>query len=157
MYWSIYQAIEKAASSMPQFNNEHQWRFNDVCLSFIVYHSARWILLTTGPHWPFSSMSGSTTIRTVATGLTTAKPRTLEKGQFYQQIAGICSAQFWLQLSITVLIISSHNQYVDCVVCASLSPPAVKFATVPIFCESILKTHNFRTKHGVFSEQFNQY
>ena len=41
----------------------------------------------------------------------------------------------WLQLSIWVLIVSWHSQYINCSALAPLSPPASKFANQLIFVE----------------------
>jgi len=71
--------------------------------------------------------------------------------QFYHQKPGISSWQFWLQLSISVLIISWHDQYIDCVLLAALSPPAVRLAIGPMIVESLSKTREFRIKYGVIS------
>jgi len=56
----------------------------------------------------------------------------------------------WLQLNIWVLIVSWHDQYVDCAVLPPLSPPAVRFAIGPIFVESLWKKVIFRPKSAGF-------
>jgi len=45
--------------------------------------------------------------------------------------------QLWLQISIWVLIVSWHDQFVDSAVLAALPPPAFRFAIGPIFIESL--------------------
>ena len=96
---------------------------------------------------PVSSVSNGSKFpvrfRTVATG--------------FHQKPGISSLQFSLQLSIWVLTVSWHDQYVDCVVLSPLSPPALTFAIGPIFVESQSKTRTFRPKFHLLSQRFNEY
>jgi hypothetical protein len=61
------------------------------------------------------------------------------------------------QLNISVLIISQHNQYVDCAVLVTLSPPAFRFAIRQVFIESQLKTLPFRFNSVTISQPFNEY
>jgi len=53
------------------------------------------------------------------------------------------SQHFLLQWSIWVLIVSQHDEYVDCAVSVALSPPAFRFAIRQVFVESRSKTHQF--------------
>jgi hypothetical protein len=78
-------------------------------------------------------------------------------GQFSHQSPSIEISQFWLQLSIGVLIVSQHVQYVDHAVGAALSPPIAKFLIVPIFVESRKMTRQFRIKYLVTSQQLKEY
>ena len=85
------------------------------------------------------------------------QPKPFEMGWIYQQQPGICSKQFQFQFSIWVLIISQHDQWVDCAVLATLSPPTLRFAIGPIFVESLSKSHEFRFLFGLISHWLNQY
>jgi len=78
------------------------------------------------------------------------KPTPLEMGQFYHQKRGISSSQFWHQLGIWALIISWHDQYVDCAFSAALSPPTVRIVIGPRFIESLLKTPEFAYIMAIF-------
>jgi hypothetical protein len=78
-------------------------------------------------------------------------------GRFYHENGGIYSSQFWLELSIWVLIIQWHDRRVHCVVLAALLPLIVTFAIGPTFVESLLKTRDFGWKYGVILPQFNKY
>jgi hypothetical protein len=94
---------------------------------------------------------------TVATGLTTCKPGSLQLGRFYHQKPGISKLKVWLQISIWVLIVSWHNQYIYCAVLCALSPPAVSFGIWPIIGESRSKTREIRLTYGVISQRFYEY
>jgi len=87
----------------------------------------------------------------------TKNPDHLQMGRFYHQKPSISSSQFWLQLSIWVLIVSWHDQYVDCAVLAALSPPPPRIAIGPIFVGSLSKTRQFRVKYRVMSQGLNEY
>ena len=101
------------------------------------------VVLATGPNSQAGSGYGSTQNRTVATRLTTRTTQPIGNGPVFHQKPGISCSQVWLQLSIWVLIVSWHDQYVDCAVSAALSPPAVRFAIRPVFVESLSKTRQF--------------
>jgi hypothetical protein len=64
---------------------------------------------------------------------------------------------FCLQLSIWVLIVRWHDQYIHYAVVAARSPPAVRFAIGLIFVELLSKTREFCWKYGVISLRFNEY
>jgi len=64
---------------------------------------------------------------------------------------------FWLQFSIWVLIVSQHDQYVDCAVSVALSPPAFRMAIRQVFVESRSKTRRFRLKPAMISQPLNEY
>jgi len=67
------------------------------------------------------------------------------------------SQHFLLQLSIWVLIVSQHDQYVDCAVLVALSPPTFTFAMRQVFVESRSKTRQFRLNSAINSQPFNEY
>ena len=71
-------------------------------------------------------------------------------GRFCHQKPGISSAQFSLQLSIWVLIVSQHDQYINCPVLAPLSPSAIRFAIGPIIVEALSKPAKFAWKSPSF-------
>jgi hypothetical protein len=50
-------------------------------------------------------------------------------------VPNIRFVQLWLKLSISVLIVSRHDWYVNCAVLAPLLPPAFRFAIGLIFVE----------------------
>jgi len=52
---------------------------------------------------------------------------------------------FLLQLTIWVLIVSQHDQYVDCAILVALSSPSLRFAIRQVLVGSQLKTHQFRS------------
>jgi len=62
-----------------------------------------------------------------------------------------------LQLSIWVLIISQHDQYIDCAVVVALSPSAFKFAIRLIFVEWLWNNGGFWTKLVGFRSPLNEY
>jgi hypothetical protein len=47
---------------------------------------------------------------------------------------------------------TKHDQYVDCVVLAHHSPPALTFAIGPIFVESLSKTRTFQPEYHLLSQ-----
>jgi hypothetical protein len=114
------------------------------------------LVLATGQNSRAGSGDGSTRNRTVATGLTTWKTRPIGNGPVFHQKPSISSSQVWLQLSIWVLIVSWHEQYVDCAVLAGLSPPDVRFAIRLVFVESLSKTRQLRAKYRLISQRFNE-
>jgi len=61
--------------------------------------------------------------------------------------------QLWLQLSIWVLIISCHGQYLNCSSFAARSPPAFKYAIRPILFESLCNQETF---HGTLAGSWSQ-
>jgi hypothetical protein len=61
--------------------------------------------------------------RTIATGLSTRKPRQFQLGSFYHQKPDISTSQVRLRLCILVLIASWHDQHVNCAGLCALSPP----------------------------------
>jgi len=67
------------------------------------------------------------------------------------------SQHFLLQLSIWVLIVSQHVQYVDCAVLVAVSPPAFRFAIRQVFVESRSKTRQFRLNSAFISLPLNEY
>jgi len=83
-------------------------------------------------------------------GLTTRKPGPFQLGRFYHQKPGILSSQFWLPLSIWVLIVSWHDEYVDCAVLAALSPPAFRLAIWLTFVELLSKPAIFAYNWPLF-------
>jgi hypothetical protein len=78
-------------------------------------------------------------------------------GRFYYQKPGISCSEVWLQLSIWVLIVSQHDQYIDCAVLVTLSPPAFRFAIQQVFGESWSNTHQFHLIPGITSQPLNKY
>jgi len=74
---------------------------------------------------------------------TTRNPEPLQLGRFYQQKPGIATSQPWLQLSIWVLIVLWHDQYIDCAVLWAVSPPAFRYVIWPTFLESRSKIREF--------------
>jgi len=78
-------------------------------------------------------------------------------GRFYHQTPGHWNWPFWLQLSIWVLIVSQHDQYVDCAVLVALSPPAFRFALWEAFVESRSKTRQSRLQSAIISQPLNEY
>jgi hypothetical protein len=56
--------------------------------------------------------------------------------------------QLWLQLSIWVLIVQWHEQYVDCAELWALSPPAFRFVIWLIFVELLWNKGQFWEKFG---------
>jgi hypothetical protein len=83
-------------------------------------------------------------------GITIRKSKLLQLGRFYNQKPGISTSHWWLQLSIWVLIISQHDQYVDCAVLVARSPPALRFAIWWLFVESQSNTSELRMKSALF-------
>jgi len=77
--------------------------------------------------------------------------------RFYHPKPCIWNWPFWLRLSIWVLIVSQHDQYVDCAVLVALSPPAFRFAIWQVFVESRSKTRRFRLKSPIISQPLNEY
>jgi len=61
-------------------------------------------------------------------------------GLFYHQKPNISTQKLWLQLSIWVLIVSWHDQYVDCAVLTAVSPPTFRFLIRPLVLKSLSKT-----------------
>jgi len=99
-----------------------------------------WIVLAMGPNSRVGSGSSSTQNRTVATGLTTRKTQPIGNGPVLPPKTRFSTSQPCLQSSIWVLIVSWHNQYLDCAVLAALSPPDLRCVIGPIFVESQSKT-----------------
>jgi hypothetical protein len=67
------------------------------------------------------------------------------------------SQHFLLELSISVLIISQHDQYVDCVGLVDLSPPGFRFAIRQVFVDSRSKTRQFCSNSAFISQPLNEY
>ena len=67
------------------------------------------------------------------------------------------SQHFLLQLSIWVLIVSQHDQYVACAVPVALSPHGFRFAIRHVFVGSRSKTTQFRLTSPMISQLFNKY
>jgi len=78
-------------------------------------------------------------------------------GRLYHQQPSIWNRPFWLQLSIWVLIVSQHDQYVDCAVLVALSPPAFRFAIWQVFVESQSITRQFRIQPVIISQPLDKY
>ena len=64
---------------------------------------------------------------------------------------------FLLQLRIWVLIVSQHEQYVDCAVLVAPSPPAFRFAIREVLVGSPSKTRQFRLNTAFISQPLNEY
>ena len=56
----------------------------------------------------------------------------------------------WLKVSIWVLIVSRHDQYVDCTILEAHSPPAYEFAMRLIFVASLCNHAKFVEKLSGF-------
>jgi len=67
------------------------------------------------------------------------------------------SQHFLLQVSNSVLIVSQHDQYVDCAVLVALSPPGFRFAIQQVFIESRSKTRQFHLNSAFISQPLNEY
>jgi len=67
------------------------------------------------------------------------------------------SQHFLLRLSIWVLIVSQHEQYVDCAVLVAPLPPAFRFAIRQVLVESRSKTRQFRWNSAFISQPLNEY
>jgi len=78
-------------------------------------------------------------------------------GPFYHQKPGISSSPFCLQLSIWVLIVSQHDQYVACAVLVALSPPAFRIGIRQVFVESWTNTRQYRLQSAIISPPLNEY
>ena len=78
-------------------------------------------------------------------------------GRLYHQKPGISSLQFGLQLSIWVLLVSQHDQHVDCAVLVAFSPPAFRFVIGQVFIDSRSKTPKFRVKFAIISQPLHEY
>ena len=74
---------------------------------------------------------------------TTPKPGPLQLARFYHQKPGLSTSQLQLQLRIWVLIIWWHDQCVECVELAGLSPPAFRFAIWQYWFSPNQKPANF--------------
>jgi len=67
------------------------------------------------------------------------------------------SQHFPLQLSISVLIVSQHEQSVYCAVLVAPSPPAFRLAIRQVLVESRSKTRQFRFNSAIVSQPLNEY
>jgi len=65
--------------------------------------------------------------------------------------------QLWLQLSISVVIVLWHDQYVDCTDLTALLPPACRLAIRPIFVEWVWKNVQPLEKFAGFWLRLNEY
>jgi len=77
-------------------------------------------------------------------------------GRLYNQQSGIATPQRRLHLGFWVLIVSWHDQYVNCAVLAALSPPDLRYVSRQIFVESLLKTRKFRLQFAISSQPLNE-
>jgi len=115
------------------------------------------LVLATVPNSRCGSVSCSSTEPDCCNGFYHTKPGPLQLGRFYHPKPGISTSQVWLLLSIWVLIILWHDQYVDCSVLACHSLPAVKFAIRTIFIQSQLKIREIHMKYCVISQPLEEY
>jgi len=70
---------------------------------------------------------------------------------------GLWFLQLWLQLSIWVLIVSRHEQYVDCAVLTVLWPPTFRFVIRLIFVKWLRNTGSFEAKFAGFQLRLKEY
>jgi hypothetical protein len=112
--------------------------------------------------WPTTKSTGVRTAtgwnqkRTVATVLPHENSGTLHLGWVPPQNLAITSPHFSLQLSIWVLIVSWHDQYVDCAVLAALSPPTFRYAIQWIFAEWRMIPREFRFQLAIIPQPLNE-
>jgi hypothetical protein len=78
-------------------------------------------------------------------------------GRLDQQKPGVWSSWCWLWWSISVMMVSWHDQYVECAVLPALLIPAVRLAIRPILVESISKTRQFHVQCRWLSQWFRKY
>jgi len=144
MYWDKHHQTTFLLKNLFYISIKHE-------ISAVVYFNVSLLGLATSPNSRVGSGSGSTRNRTAATGLTSRKTRPTGNGPVWPQKPSISISQLCLQLSIWVLIVSWHDQYVDCAVLSALSHPDLRYVIRPIFVESLLNTRQFRFKQPLFS------
>jgi len=85
------------------------------------------------------------------------QPGTEPLQRVFTQNPFLKSQHFLLQLSIWVLIVSQHEQYVDCAVLFAPSPPGFRFAIRQVLVESRSKTRQVRLNTAFISQPLNEY
>ena len=85
------------------------------------------------------------------------KTWTIEIGRVLPPQPGISTTPLWIKLSISVVIVLWHDQYIDYAVLRALSPPAFRYAIRLIFAESPSKTPRFRVHIALLSPPLNKY
>jgi hypothetical protein len=119
--------------------------------------SQRCQVLATCPNFRVGSRSGPDLEPNCCHGYYHTTTWTVAIGPVLPPQPDISKPHVSLQLSIWVLIVSWHDQYVNCAVSRPLPPPAFRFVIWTIFLESRLKTCEFCVKFGVISQWFYEY
>jgi len=119
--------------------------------------TAEYVVLATDPNSRVGLGSCSTYNRTLITVLTIQKTRTIGNGLVLPPKTRHFKSTILAPISNWVLIISWHDQYVDCAVLAPLSHSAVRYPIGPILAKSLSKTGAFRLTCDVIPQRFNEY
>jgi hypothetical protein len=91
--------------------------------------------------------------------VTQAEPRTVGfwPGSNQTAVPDWRFAHHGLQLSIWVLIVSWHGEYVNCAIQCALSPPGFRFAIWPILIQSLWNNAQFQGKFRGIRSRLSEY